>query len=662
MGMGIRDQFHHAAVVCLDSRPACSTSCVFDSDHSDLLHDSPRLCQPTRSNQKDSSEVTVQEFSDFLARQTPFDALTAEDIERLASKIEVEYFGNGTVIVTAGSEPLDHIYIVRTGSVEVLDRGNVIDQLAPGDAFGHISVLTGLPPQYSVRAAEETLCYRLPDPRTIVHNTAALHFSHFGTVVTRHRLTSSALLSDAQSNVTRYMRNILWCDASDSVREVARAMTDAEQSCALIRSSTELGLVTDRDFRGRVGVGDVSINDPVRVIMSSPVITVPSNATLAAAFLLMVESGVHHLVVIDERDKPVGIVRAMDLSSVELRNPLLIRAAIESARSIEELTAASKLLLPSLVELHDTGIPALHVGALMSAIVGAILTRVLELTDWVQSPITHSWLILGSVARREPLPISDVDTAIVWADLPNSADLSDEIQSGAKQVLTLMEQCGLHRCPNGANADNPLFSRSRSAWIEVSQGWLTDPSRAGALLLSSIAADSQPLTQLALGRTITDTIRATTRSRDFLSELLRFTLAKKPPIGFVRGFVVEHSGENRGEMDLKKGGLTPISSLARWLSVAHGDVRGGTIDRLKRAAANGSLKADEADVLTNAFEDIYQLIFEQEIKSIRSGEVGSSWISPQNLDSLTRRHLRESFRAVASIQNRIQGEWESRLT
>jgi CBS domain-containing protein len=458
------------------------------------------------------------------------------------------------------------------------------------------------------------------------------------------------------------MRQIVWCEATDSVRKVAIAITEAEQSCALIKSRTELGLVTDRDFRSKVGVGEVGIDDPIYLIMSSPVIMVPNNTSLAAAFLLMVEAGVHHLVVSDEHEQPIGIVRAMDLSSVELRNPLLIRAAIESAKSIDELSVASKLLLPSLVELHDTGIPALHVGALMSAIVGAILTRVLDLTDAVESPITHSWLILGSMARREPLPISDVDTAIVWADLPNSVDLSDQIQNGAKQVLNLMEKCSLHRCPNGANADNPLFSRSRSAWIDISQGWLSDPSRAGALLLSSIAADSQPLTQLTLGRTITDTIRATTRSKEFLSELLRFTLAKKPPVGFVRGLVVENSGEHSGELDLKKGGLTPISSLARWLAIAQGDVRGGTIDRLKRAALNGSLKEDEADILTNAFEDIYQLIFEQEIISIRSGKAGSSWISPQNLDSLTRRHLRESFRAVAAIQNRIQSEWESRVT
>lgn len=603
----------------------------------------------------------MQEFTDFLAKQPPFNALPTDDIERLASKVEVEYFGLGTVIVTAGSNPLDHIYMVRAGSVEVLDRGNVVDLLGPGDAFGHISLLTGLPPEFSVRAAEDTLCYRLPDPRSIVADASALAFNHFGTLVTRHRLTASALMSDSQSRVVRYMRPIVWCDASASVREVATAITDSEQSCALIRAGDELGLVTDRDFRSRVGSGEVSIDAPVRAIMSAPLITVPNNTTLAAAFLLMVEAGVHHLVVIDEYEKPIGIVRAMDLSSVELRNPLLIRGAIESAQNIEELANASRLLSPSLVELHDSGIPALHVGGLMSAIVGAILVRLLKLSDSIQTPVTHSWLMLGSMARGEPLPISDVDTAIVWADLVESIDPAEEIQRNAKNMLDQMELCGLHRCPNGANADNLLFTRSKSSWIEVSSGWLTDPTRAGALLLSSISADSQPLTQLALGRTVTDTIRATTRSSEFLGALLRFTVAKKPPIGFVRGFVVEHSGEHRGNLDLKAGGLTPICALARWLAIAQGDVRGSTIDRLKRAASAGLLREEEADILINAFKDIYQLVFEAEIAAIRGGREGSSWISPAHLDSLTRRHLRESFRAVSVIQTRFYNEWESRL-
>ena len=604
----------------------------------------------------------MQEFVDFLAKQPPFNALSTLDLEAISAEIEVEYFTHGTVVVAAGSDPLDHLYIVRTGKVEVLDKGSVVDELHSGDAFGHISVLTGLPPQYSVRTSEDTLCYRMPDPRRFISDPSALKFGHFGTLITRHRLTASALMSDAQSNVTRYMREILWVKATQSVREVAESMTSAEQSFALVDSPMGIGLVTDRDFRSKVGRGEFGLDSPIGAMMSHPLITVSNKVSLASAFLQMVERGVHHLVVVDDYEKPIGVVRAMDLSSIQLRNPLLIRAAIESAQSIDELASASQLLKPSLVELHDNGIPSLHVAGLMSAIVSAILTRVLTLSSSVDEPVPHSWLILGSIARGEPLPASDVDTAIVWADQRGEVDATDEITTNAKRILTLMEQCGLEKCSNGANADNALFSRSRSAWIDISSAWLTDPTRAGALLLSSIAADNQPLTQVTLGRTIMENIRETARSHEYLSEALLFALVKKPPIGFVKDFIVDQSGENRGGLNLKEGGLAPIASLARWCAIAQGDVRGGTIDRLRRASESGLLQGEEGDVLIGAFTEIHQLVFDEEIADIRAGRKANTWISPDSLDSLTRRHLRESFRSISSIQGVIESEWRRRLS
>ena len=603
----------------------------------------------------------VQEFTDFLAKQSPFSALGTADLEAISSEIEVEYFSQGVVIVSAGGSPLDHLFIVRTGTVEVLDKGNVVDELHSGDAFGHISVLTGLSPQYSVRAAEDTLCYRMPDPRTLIERPEALKFGHFGTLITRHRLTASALMSDAQSLVTRYMRPILWVDASERVCDVAEQMTVRDQSFAIIKSGTAVGLVTDRDFRSKVGRGKVELGAPISSMMSFPLITVSNKVTLAAAFLQMVERGVHHLVVVDEFEIPIGVVRAMDLSSVQLRNPLLISAAIEGAQNFEELVSAAHLLKPSLVELHDSAVPSLHVSGLMSAIVSAILTRILVLSGSLEEPVPHSWLILGSMARGEALPASDVDTAIIWSDRDGEEDVTSLITSNAKNILELMERCGLDRCPNGANADNLLFSRSRSAWIEVSSAWLKDPTYAGALLLSSIAADNQPITNLVLGRTIMQNIRETSRSHEYLEQALRFALAKKPPLGFVKNFIVDHSGEHRGGLNLKEGGLAPIVSLARWMAIAQGDVRGGTLERLTRAKEAGVLHREEHEILSAAFENLHQLVFEQEIAAIRDGTHPTTWISPDSLDSLTRRHLRETFRAISSIQSKIEGDWVHRL-
>jgi CRP-like cAMP-binding protein len=83
----------------------------------------------------------VKEFVDFLGSQPPYDALDTAELERLAGRLEVEYVTAGAVIVPAGGQPLDHLYVVRTGAVEILDRGRVVDLLGPGDTFGHVSVL-----------------------------------------------------------------------------------------------------------------------------------------------------------------------------------------------------------------------------------------------------------------------------------------------------------------------------------------------------------------------------------------------------------------------------------------------------------------------------------------------------------------------------------------
>jgi CBS domain-containing protein len=250
---------------------------------------------------------------------------------------------------------------------------------------------------------------------------------------------------------------------------------------------------------------------------------------------------------------------------------------------------------------------------------------------------------------------------IVWSDAPASADSAEAIRALAEDVLQDLERCGLGRCPDGANATNPLFSRSRSAWAAAATGWLDDPTRAGALLLSAIVADSRPVTEVSLGRSMTDAIRARTRTPQFLHAFLDEAVAVKPPTGFVRDFVVHHSGEHRGELDLKRGGLTPVVALGRWVAIVNGDFRGTTPERLRRGADAGLLTRDEADTLIGAFEDCYELLLDHEVRTIRSDRPHTTFIAPSDLDTLTRRHPRESFRAIAVAQTRIEQDWATRL-
>ncbi|MCU7731005.1 DUF294 nucleotidyltransferase-like domain-containing protein [Actinoplanes sp. KI2] len=604
----------------------------------------------------------MKEFADFLGGQPPFDALDAEDMDRLVAHVEVEYFAAGAVVVAEDERRLEHLWVVRTGALEVLDRGQVVDLLAPGDTFGHLWLLSDLPPRLLVRAQEESLCLRIPDPRAFLAHPERLRFTAVEAASPREHLAGGGVVR-GDRRLADLIRPVVWCAENDRVRDVADQIGAAGTSCALVRSDTGLGIVTDFDFRRRVATGQVGVDAPVARLATMPALTIDEDATQAAGLLRMVEHGVHHLVVTDQSGRPVGVVRAVDLAHAEIRDPLLVRSAIEGATSLDQLAQAARLLPTTIVELSDAGVAAGHIGAVHATIVDALVRRVLDLH---QSPVPdagrHSWVLLGSLARREPLPLSDLDTALVWPDPPESApDQATAIRADAWEVLRELRQCGLTLCTNGANAHNPVFSRSRSGWLAAARGWQHDPTQENALLLSAMVADSRALTNLPLGRALTEQIRSHTRTTRFLRALLDEALGWRPPTGFVRDFVVAHSGEHRGQLDLKSGGLAPVVALARWIAIVSGDARGTTTDRLRRGAQTGLLTPDEADTLAGGFDNVYSMLLRQETRAVRGATTPTTYFNPGELDTLTRRHLRESFRAIALVQARVDRDWMRRL-
>jgi CBS domain-containing protein len=608
----------------------------------------------------------MKEYADFLGSQPPYDSLTSDDLQRLIEELQVEYFAAGAVIVQADETPLDHLWVVRTGAVEVLDRGRVVDHLGPGDTFGHISVLTGLAPALSVRALEDSLCLRLPDPRRVLQDPGRLRFSHFGTMISRERLTGTGALDETPGSARSLMRPIVWADSHEPVADIARRITHAGHSGALVRrlahdpDGEQWGIVTDHDFRKRVATGEVAPTEPIEVVTTFPALTVSEEFSQAAAFSRMIDRGVHHLVVLDRHGTPEGILRAADFASADIRNPLLVRSQIEASDTIEALRAAAKLVHPTLVELGDAELPAAQIGSLLAAIVDAILRKLVALHGLDELVSSPSLIVLGSMARREPLPHSDVDTAMVWSDeLGETAQV--DLLGRAEALLTDLESCGFARCANGANAVNPLFARSAQRWAAAVGRWLRDPEAPQVLLLSSIVIDSRPLTEVALGRTVTDALRRRERNVEFLRAFVKESTAVKPPSGFVRDFVVDHRGQHRGQLDLKRGGLLPIAAIGRWAAVVTGDTRGGTIDRLRRAQVAGLLTQDEADTLTAAFEQSYELLMRRDLSAIARGTTPTTYVNPKELDTLTRRHLRETFRATAAIQDDIASSWCTRL-
>jgi len=144
--------------------------------------------------------------------------------------------------------------------------------------------------------------------------------------------------------------------------------------------------------------------------------------------------------------------------------------------------------------------------------------------------------------------------------------------------------------------------------------------------------------------------------------LLRLALADKPPTGFLRDIVVEHSGEHRGTFDIKSGGLVPIVDIARYAAVSAGATVTSTVERLRAAAEAGTLRDGDAETLKEAYDLFAAMRLEHQVRQLEAGVQPDNHLDPKTLNPLTRRYLREAFRAVASVQKGLSSQLTSRLT
>jgi CBS domain-containing protein len=188
------------------------------------------------------------------------------------------------------------------------------------------------------------------------------------------------------------------------------------------------------------------------------------------------------------------------------------------------------------------------------------------------------------------------------------------------------------------------------------RSWLHDPTQDKAVVLVSVLVDSRPVWGVHTGTPVADSFRLAPSNPALLRLLARFALSHRPPTGFFRGLVVESTGEHRGRLDLKHGGVLPIVGLARWAGIAAGVTSASTGQRLRAAAAAGTLSEADSRTLEDAYALITGLRFEHQLRQLRAGEPPDDHVDPATLSRLTRSYLREAFRAVAGVQRRVAAD------
>jgi len=118
-----------------------------------------------------------------------FATLGGAELERLARGLVALRYLSGAAIIREGDQS-DYFYIVVTGEVEVDRGGRVVAVRGPGEYFGEIALLHGIPRTATVLARTVVSLYALDGTSFVAAATADANSRRVAAAVVAERLAS----------------------------------------------------------------------------------------------------------------------------------------------------------------------------------------------------------------------------------------------------------------------------------------------------------------------------------------------------------------------------------------------------------------------------------------------------------------------------------------
>lgn len=613
--------------------------------------------------------VELEELSVFLAAHEPFAHLPDSTLRELPSRMGITYVRRGERIIEAGRDN-DNLYIIRSGAVDVMDaEGALLDRRDTGRNFGYSTLVDAPTSRYTMEAVEDSVLLILPREAfsALVEANPQIE-RYFLSQSRRVRAAADELRAGHTSaDVLRTPvgelvagRPVARVGASTSIAEAARVMERNRSSYVLVDAGGQTGIVTDRDLRCRVVARSLDPARPVGEVMTAPVRTLPADAMVFEAMLLMGELGFNHLPV-EGVGGIVGVASSSDIMRPLQTDPIYLAAAVEKA-DLAELEGAFGRAAAVAARFFERGASAAEAQRLLSSSADSIARRLVALATekYGPAPVPWAFVAVGSQGRHEMGPASDQDNALVLSDSYDEAEHGEYFARLSEFVCRGLAAAGQALCPGEMMAMNPQWRMTESEWNRAFHGWITAPEP-DAVLHTQVFFDFRCLAGDAemVSRVHEVAVAGARGSRRLHAHLAALATRREPPLGFFRGFVVERSGAYADTLDVKKGGTAAVVQMARLYAIAAGVTEVDTLARL-RAAAGASLSARGAEDLTDAYEYLSNLTWKQQARQVRAGEAPNYHIDPKQLPGRDRDALRDAFGVIKSMQTALAGAYPVR--
>ncbi|MDO9559528.1 MAG: DUF294 nucleotidyltransferase-like domain-containing protein [Syntrophales bacterium] len=629
-----------------------------------------------------------REAYQFLSNLRPFSFLPDQEVQSMAAEMVTVNHPKDVFLFIQGRSKVEHLHILKKGAVERYYREKNKDlmraRLREGDFFGGISML--LHDGISVcmfRTTEDSELYLLPKRIFLDIISRYPAFSDFFTnMLGKWMLDKSYAMPIAKTMQPKeespqifnqrveniFSNKIVFCGTDTSIREAASMMGDNRCSSILVKEpgGDFVGIVTDRDLRNKVIIrAACDMTGTASQIMSSPLSTVPAQAPVSEALMIMMMKNIKHLAVTDSDEKVIGIVTNKDILEAHGQSPFFLLREIHAASGIEDLTDKHSRMPGLIQSLMNSGAKAMNVARMVSVISDGILNKLIgfAIDALGPPPVRFAFMIVGSEGRREQTLKTDQDNAIVYEDPPEEAveTIRAYFLNFGEKVCNWLDQAGYTFCNGGAMAKNPQWCQPLSVWKKYFSTWI-GTAEPEALMQSSIFFDfRRGYGDMAM----VDELRrhlfqALVERPNFFRYLAETTLERKPPLGFFRAFVVESKGEHRDTLDVKHPMIT-IVNYTRLYALKNGIEETNTQERMYQIFLKKGLSWEDYHDFEQAYSFLMQLRLTRQLTAvIKENAKPDNYINPNKLSRLEQTMLKEIFRRIEKYQEKMVFDfWKS---
>lgn len=442
---------------------------------------------------------------------------------------------------------------------------------------------------------------------------------------------------------------VLAVDPASPVVEAVRLMNERRISSVIVLDDGGrlAGILTERDVLRLVAGSPAGLAQPVSSAMTSPVHGIEADALAYRAIARMTRLAVRHLPVVDDQDRPIGMLTSGSLLKQRASLALTLGDEIACAPDGAALRAVHDRLAGLVRALRGEDVGASQAAAVIAGITRDLTARAGELalahmasTGRGEAPAPWCLLVLGSAGRGESLLAPDQDNALIHDGSP-----ADDVWFAAfgERLNAVLDEAGVPYCDGGVMARNPAYRHSLQAWQQQVDTWVARP-QPEAILGADIFYDFVAVLgeRRLAGALRAHATRAAGRFPAFLRQLAAAgadTPSATDLLGRLR--------TQEGRIDLKRFGLRPIVEGARVAALAWGSTVTSTDRRLAEAAAAGAFPAEAAQTLIEARGVIVDLILDQQLEDIANGRRPDNRIDPKRLDRRTMSRLRAALATAA---------------